>query len=126
MESQSLEAQTKTDLESDLTNLVETQWGQPFDVADLEAAVGLAADLGLHMMIALDHAGAADAEVLEIPYRADPDPKEDVQVIIWCDADGAGFMVLDNSTPRYRTRAFSDVLAAVRFADMIHREGWPG
>jgi hypothetical protein len=107
-------------------NLVEPQWAQPFDVTDLEAAVSLAADLGMPMMIALDHIGAADAEVLEIPYGRRLDPNEDVQVMIWNDAGGAGFMLMDNSTTECGTKVFSDVLAAVRFADLVNREGWPG
>jgi hypothetical protein len=46
--------------------------------------------------------------------------------MIWNDADGSGCVLMDNSTTEYRTKVFSDVLAAVRFADLINREGWPG
>lgn len=51
-----------------MTNLVEPQWGLPFDVEELEMAVGLTADIGRPLSISLEHEGSD--EVLEVLHRA--------------------------------------------------------
>lgn len=103
-----------------MTTLTEPQWGQWFDVTDLEATLSLAADIGLPLNIGLDHEGSP--EVLEAPYRHAPLSGE-VHLMLWRNADTEGFTVMNLA--QRTTTPFSDLMEAVRFVREQWGADWP-
>jgi len=105
-----------------MTRPEEPQWGIPFDTSALEAAVSLAADLGLPLNLAHEHEGCP--EVLEVSPR-DYRAGADVQFMIWCATDGTGFIVQDMGTEGFPTMTFGDLNDAVRFCRKQRGDDWP-
>ena len=100
----------------------EQQWGTPFDITALEAALSLAADLGLPLSLADNHEGCP--EVLEVSPR-DSRAGAAVQFMVWCNANGSGFTVQDLSTAVTPTMTTDDLNDAIRFCREQRGADWP-
>ncbi len=107
-----------------MTNLVEPQWGIDFEPEDLEAAFALAEDIGLPLSISLDHAGCP--EVLEVPHRVQRlRERDEMLFMVYREADGSGFTVLELATVDSRMMTFRSLPAALKFCREQRGAEWP-
>ncbi len=105
-----------------MTNLDESQWGQPFTIEELETAMGLAADLGLPLSIGLEHEGCD--EVLEVPHRVQSLRDDGLMLfMVWKDVDGR-FAVQELACPQTRMMTTNSLSDAVRFCREQRGADW--